>query len=305
MPIAWRFTSFGRRSGLRHARRSSDTAAHAPAPPGTAAPDSATTHPPGNSVTLRIVGASVVGLRREHNEDCFLIWSPEDASRRERQGELLVVADGMGGSVAGEVASRTAIETVLRVFQEPDGAADQVLTRALQAAHQTIHRMSRESTDFTGMGTTCTAVAVRGRELSFAHVGDSRAYLVRDGHIRQLTTDHSLVAQLVSQQLLTPEQARVDPRRNVLTRSIGVGEFVEVEGGALDGGLEPGDTVLVCSDGLHGLVRDEELARVAAMPDLSAACDTMIALAEERGGHDNITAVLARFEGTNRKAAKR
>jgi protein phosphatase len=136
-------------------------------------------------------------------------------------------------------------------------------------------------------------------------VGDSRAYLVRDGHIRQLTTDHSLVAQLVSQQLLTPEQARVDPRRNVLTRSIGVGEFVEVEGGALDGGLEPGDTVLVCSDGLHGLVRDEELARVAAMPDLSAACDTMIALAEERGGHDNITAVLARFEGTNRKAAKR
>ena len=245
-------------------------------------------------MTLRIAAATDVGLRRDRNEDYYATWSPETEAERERRGELLVVADGMGGSAAGEVASRTAVEAVLHHFQSHADAFDVALTHALEAAHHAVHRMSVERPELSGMGTTCTAVAVRGGEVQFAHVGDSRAYLVRDGRPQQLTADHSLVAQLVQQQLMTPEQARVDPRRNVLTRSIGVGEVVEVDGGALAGGLRAGDTLLLCSDGLHGLVSDEELASFASRADLEGACAALIELARERGGHDNITVVLAR-----------
>jgi protein phosphatase len=235
-----------------------------------------------------------VGLRREHNEDCYATWSPETEAERERRGELLVVADGMGGSAAGEVASRTAVEVVMHHFRTHTDPPDVALTHALEAAHHAVHRMSVERAELAGMGTTCTAIVVRGAEVRFAHVGDSRAYLVRERHIRQLTVDHSLVAQLVQQQLMTPEQARVDPRRNVLTRSIGVGESVEVDGGVLAGGLRLEDTLLLCSDGLHGLVSDEELASFASRDDLDDACAGLIGLARERGGHDNITVVLAR-----------
>ena len=245
-------------------------------------------------MTLRIAAATDVGLRRERNEDCFATWSPQSSEELERRGELLVVADGMGGSAAGEVASRTAVETVMHHFREREETADLALTRSLEAAHRAIHRMSVENADLAGMGTTCTAVSVRGPEVRFAHVGDSRAYLVRNGHIVQLTADHSLVQQLVQQQLLTPEQARVDPRRNMLTRSIGVGETVQVDEGTLAGGLVAGDTLLLCSDGLHGLVSDEELARVAGAADLAGATADLIELARSRGGHDNNTVVLAR-----------
>ncbi|HTM57152.1 MAG TPA: Stp1/IreP family PP2C-type Ser/Thr phosphatase [Candidatus Udaeobacter sp.] len=245
---------------------------------------------------LRVAAATDVGLRREHNEDAYVVWSPAEPADRDRYGQLLVVADGMGGSAAGEVASRTAIETVARRVRSHEDALDQALPRALEAAHQAIHDMSREQPELAGMGTTCTAVLVRGNQVWFAHVGDSRAYLVRGGRIEQLTADHSLVAQLVQQRLMTAEQARVDPRRNVLTRSIGVGDHIDVDSGALEGGLRKGDTLLLCSDGLHGLVDDQELAGIAA-GDPDAACAALIELARERGGHDNITVVLARFDG--------
>ena len=253
---------------------------------------------------LRIAAATDVGLRREHNEDAFTIWSPADPAEQDRYGKLMVVADGMGGSAAGEVASRTAIEAVVQHYSSNEVPEDQALPHALVAAHRAIYRMSRETPELAGMGTTCTAVAVRGSEVHFAHVGDSRAYLIRRGRIDQLTADHSLVAQLVQQQLMTAEQARVDPRRNVLTRSIGVGERIEVDAGTLAGGLKSGDTLLLCSDGLHGLVSDEELARHAGGRELEAECAALIELARQRGGHDNITVVLARFDGANSTPGK-
>ncbi|MBI1799899.1 MAG: Stp1/IreP family PP2C-type Ser/Thr phosphatase [Candidatus Eisenbacteria bacterium] len=246
-------------------------------------------------MTLRIAAATDVGLRRDHNEDFHAFWSPADPTERERRGELMVVADGMGGSVAGEVASRAAVEAVVHHYRDRAEAPQLALQRALEAAHRTVYRMSRERPELAGMGTTCTAVAVRGTEVRIAHVGDSRAYLVRDERIRQLTADHSLVQQLVEQQLMTPEQARVDPRRNVLTRSMGVGEAVEVDAAELSGGLRTGDTLLLCSDGLHGLVHDDEMASHASQNDLDRACAELVSLARARGGHDNITVMLARL----------
>jgi protein phosphatase len=170
------------------------------------------------------------------------------------------------------------------------------LIEAVRRANEAVHEESLKKTQLGGMGTTCTALLVRGRELYIAHVGDSRAYLLRNGAMRALTRDHSLVAQLVREGMLTPEAARTDPRRNVVTRSVGVSASVDVDGGREAEPLAHGDTLLVCSDGLHGVVEDDDLAAVAAGPDLEVACREAIALANEHGGPDNISIVLARVE---------
>ncbi len=246
-------------------------------------------------MTLEIRAATDLGMKRSQNEDSHGCWVPEDAAERERRGVLVVVADGMGGSRAGEVASRLAVETVIRVYREaPTGNPLDDLYHAVEAANRVVHAESVTHSDRNGMGTTCTAVVVRGSDAYLAHVGDSRAYLVQGGRLRQLTQDHSLVAQLVRDGQLTPEQARSDPRRNVVTRSVGVGAQVEIDAQRFEALLRDGDTLLMCSDGLHGLVRDEELAELAGEPELDNACKRAIVMANSRGGHDNITVVVAR-----------
>lgn len=246
-------------------------------------------------MTFRVAMATDVGLRRTQNEDQHGSWIPSSSDELERRGTLLVVADGMGGSQAGEVASRLAVETVLRSYRAASGedpAAD--LRRAVEEANRTIHDLGRTSFDLGGMGTTCTALVVRGTEAFVAHVGDSRAYLVNRGSISQLTQDHSLVAQLVREHELTAEQARVDPRRNVVTRMVGVGETVQVDAFRVSTPLQAGDTLIVCSDGLHGQVTDEEIAAFATEADLGEACQRLISTANQRGGPDNITVVVGR-----------
>lgn len=244
---------------------------------------------------MDVHAATDVGMRRQHNEDSHGVWAPADPELRERRGVLMVVADGMGGSQAGEVASRIAVQTVMRLYQEGAGDPLDDLARALGAANAAVHTESTSRPDLAGMGTTCTAVVVRGHDLLYAHVGDSRAYVARGGRIRQVTNDHSLVAQMVREGQLTPEQAKSDPRRNVVTRSVGVGAEVEMDADRLDQALQPGDTLLLCSDGLHGLVNDDELADIAGEADLDQACAEAIALANERGGPDNVTVVLGRL----------
>lgn len=247
---------------------------------------------------LVVRAATDLGRRRDHNEDCHATWVPDPDSPRARHGALLLVADGMGGSQAGEVASRITTDTVVREYRNEahDDPAIALLS-AITLANEAVHSESLAHRDRGGMGTTCTAAVVRGRDLYLGHVGDSRAYLVKNGTIRQLTQDHSLVAQLVRERQITAEQARVDPRRNVVTRSVGVGREVQVDAWHHDTPLDPDDTVVLCTDGLHGVVTDTEIAEAAAGPDLEAACHGLIALANERGGPDNITVVLARLEG--------
>jgi PPM family protein phosphatase len=248
--------------------------------------------------------ATDVGRRRTGNEDCFSLWTA-DGGQPQAADTLLVVCDGMGGSNAGEIASRMAVDTVVREIAAaaPDDTAT-ALARAVQTANTEIFEYSRTHADLNGMGTTCTVLALHGDGVLVAHVGDSRAYLVRGHHARQITTDHSLVAQLVARQQLTPEEARHDPRRNVVTRSVGVAPEVEVDVIAVGEPLHDGDTLVVCSDGLHGQMSDSEIASLAVSTSLDDACRDLIALANERGGPDNITVALARFSRTGGRRRK-
>ena len=248
-------------------------------------------------MTVVVRAATDVGLKRTNNEDNYGCWLPEDAEERERRGLLLAVADGMGGVKGGEVASRITVETLMHVYRESSGSdVAEDLHGAVVAANRMVHRESVQQPELSGMGTTCTAAVVRGRDVYLAHVGDSRAYLVRSGRTRQLTHDHSLVGQLVRDRQLTAEQARIDPRRNVVTRSLGIGAEVEVDAERVSESLRDGDVLILCTDGLHGLVSDEELGAAVKDHDLDGACDALVALAKKRGGHDNITVILARAE---------
>jgi protein phosphatase len=256
-------------------------------------------------MTVAVQAGTDIGLKREQNEDWYACWQPDDPADR-LHGTLMVVADGMGGTRAGEVASHLAVDAVVSSYREANGDAPlESLGRAVETANRVVHQQSISDPELRGMGTTCTAVVVRDREAFIAHVGDSRVYVVREGSIRQLTRDHSLVAQLVESRHLTPEQARVDPRRNLVTRSVGVGASVTVDLEHPDP-LREGDTMILCTDGLHGLVEDDELANLASDRDLDAACGRMIALARERGAPDNITVILARLsaDGDGRGAGK-
>lgn len=246
---------------------------------------------------LEIRGATDLGRKRPVNEDSHAWWIPGTEEELKRRGVLLVVADGMGGARAGERASHVAVETVLKNYREAPGTDPlSDLQESVEAANNAIHTESLANPEMSGMGTTCTSLVIIDRDALVAHVGDSRAYLVRDGEIRQLTNDHSLVQHLVERGQITADEARVDPRRNVVTRSVGVSPMVEVDAERFPGLLLDGDTVVICSDGLHGLVTDAELADLVKGSDLDEACRLLITLANGRGGHDNITVLMARVE---------
>jgi serine/threonine protein phosphatase PrpC len=225
-----------------------------------------------------------VGLEREGNEDAFLVRPP-----------LFVVADGMGGAQAGDVASGTLVQ----VFEEA-AAADELpgaLAATVQKANARIHGMAVEDPSLTGMGCTATASYVAGGRMTTAHVGDSRLYRLRGDSLEQLTEDHSLVANLVRLGQLTPEEAEVHPQRSVILRAVGVETDLEVD--VLEHDLEPGDVYLACSDGLTGMVRDEVIAEtLKAFPELDVAAEMLIELANAAGGRDNITAVVFRVGST-------
>ena len=251
---------------------------------------------------IRVAAATDVGLKRSHNEDHHAVRVPEGDGTPAGQ-VLLVVSDGMGGSLAGEVASELTVNTVVEGYGAlGDEDPGDSLRRALESANRLVHERNTTDPSLSGMGATCTAAVITGAQAWVAHVGDSRAYLIRDGRIRMLTHDHSLVAQLVERNELDPDSARVDPRRNVVTRCIGYAETVEVDV-TREPGLARGDTILLCSDGLHGQILDEEIAEVSSQADLERACEELIRLANDRGGPDNITVVLARLEGPAAAAA--
>ncbi len=233
-------------------------------------------------MTLPLDAAAVtdVGRVRDGNEDAFLV---DDRLR------LFAVADGMGGHRAGEVASATALEALRAAV-----AAGRPIDEALEIANEAVYEKSTDDPSMAGMGTTLTAgLAVDDDLLMIAHVGDSRAYLVRDAAIEQVTDDHSLVEELVRDGRLTPEQAAVHPQRSIITRALGVADGVEIDLYPLV--LEPGDRVVLCSDGLSSMVRDPVIARIVRRePDPNRAAEALVDAANEAGGEDNITAVVIR-----------
>ncbi len=223
------------------------------------------------------------GRQRRANEDSLLARSP-----------LFVVADGMGGAQAGEVASRIAVEA-FQAGLEDTAQPELALAELAHTANHRIHELSHANAEQAGMGTTLTAVYVGEEEVAIAHVGDSRAYCFRDGQLQRLTDDHSLVDELMRQGRLTPEEALEHPQRSVITRALGPEGMVEVDTRSVRG--RPGDVYLLCSDGLTTMIGEEQIAAVLlANPRLRDAGEALITAANEAGGRDNITVVLLRLE---------
>jgi len=265
-------------------------------------------------VRVSVFGKTDLGRTRDHNEDTFLVadLSSGNASLlpevREHvigpRGSLFMVADGMGGAAAGELASEMAADLIYRHLstewaQDEDASPARFAFRmkeAVELANQQIYGYAREHPEVRGMGTTVTAAGVFGEDLYLTQIGDSRGYLVRNGNAIQLTRDQSLMQRLVDAGELTEEEAEQSERRNIILQALGPDPRVKVD--LSHQALRRGDTLLICSDGLSGVVKREEFGEmVVSNPDLPALCTALIDLANERGGPDNITVVAVRFDG--------
>ncbi|MEK6410541.1 MAG: Stp1/IreP family PP2C-type Ser/Thr phosphatase [Acidobacteriota bacterium] len=232
---------------------------------------------------------SDVGCVRELNEDSGTYIQPDDPELQASKGLLILVADGMGGHSAGEVASGLAVEVITRVYYEDSGDPLSALKKAFREANREIHKAAEKDESRAGMGTTCTALVLQNGTAISAHVGDSRLYLVREGAIYLMTEDHSAVMEMVKAGLITIEQARHHPEKNVILRAMGSHPEVEVTTWQEPFPVRAGDRFLLCSDGLYDLVEDEEIRREVEAAEPRSACQSLIALAKERGGHDNIS----------------
>ena len=232
---------------------------------------------------------SDVGCVRELNEDSGAFIQPDDPEVLASKGLLILVADGMGGHSAGEVASRMAVEVISRIYYEDGGDPQSALKEAFREANRAIHKTAEKDESKTGMGTTCTALVLQNGTAISAHVCDSRLYLVREGGIYLMTEDHSAVMEMVKAGLISLEQARHHPDKNVILRAMGSHAEVEVTTWKEPFPVRTGDCFLLCSDGLYDLIEDEEIKSVVESKEPRSACESLIALAKERGGHDNIS----------------
>ncbi len=239
-----------------------------------------------------VTGAmSDIGQVREVNQDYCGEFDDPNTGRR-----ILVVADGMGGHLGGEVASKMAVETVAEIFAAGGDDAEALLREALETANERVHKTAQEDMDLAGMGTTGVCLLFESGGRGFvAHVGDSRAYRFRAGQLEQITDDHSVVGALIRMGHITEDEAKLHPQRNEILRAIGTNEQVEVQVTPLE--LEPGDKYLLCSDGLSGFVSDADIADVLARMDPEGAVRTLVQMANLEGGNDNITVQVAMIPG--------
>jgi len=274
---------------------------------------------PQAGVIVHVFGHTDVGRTREHNEDAFVVADltrgrtslTPDLQTHEvgDRGSLFMVADGMGGAAAGEIASEMAVEIIQQELQgdlvEGTPPSEEqfasAIKRATASANAHIHGFAVEHPEYRGMGTTATVAGLLGDTLYLAQVGDSRAYLVRGGVGRQITKDQSLMQKLIEAGEMTEEEAEQSERRNIILQALGPEANIKVD--LTHQRVRRGDVLVLCSDGLSGQVRADEIARVVSSErDLSAACNRLIQLANESGGPDNITVVVARFEGEGLEA---
>jgi len=245
---------------------------------------------------IEVSSQSDIGCLRQSNEDCFGYWEPEDDGQFLCKGRLAVVADGMGGYEGGQEASRLAVETLVAVYRDFGGDdPQQALVKALQAAHEQIRQYSFAHPELWGMGTTCTAAAIVHDALYYAHVGDTRLYLIRGGQITRITRDHSYVGRLVEAGMISPEEAETHPQRNILTAALGTNADFIMDSRGQPEPLRPEDVLLICSDGLWGQVRDAEILGAVENKSAEQAGRELIKLARERGGPDNITVSILRL----------
>jgi protein phosphatase len=271
-------------------------------------------------VTIEAYALTDVGKTREHNEDAYVVADLAtarpiafDRQRRQRSGAmgtLFMVADGMGGAAAGEYASAAAVEVVLRYLRDHWSGRDRptpetfvvAMYRATIRANDELHMIQKERRDLEGMGTTATVAGLLGDTLYVAQVGDSRAYLIRDGKAVQITRDQSLMQRLIDAGEISEEAAAQSDRRNIILQALGPEAHVKID--LTYQRLRRGDVLVVCSDGLTGQVKPDEIANVVGDgSDLKLACAQLIERANNAGGADNITVVAARFDGDGLAAA--
>ncbi len=232
----------------------------------------------------RVYTATDIGHRRRKNEDILACIEPE----------TYLVADGMGGHAAGEVASRMMAETASAVIGAQEDVSERILEKAILKANDDIRRLADEKPEYEGMGTTATLFHREGTVGFWAHVGDSRLYLWREGTMRQITHDHSLVSELVSKGTITPEEARQHPQRNVITRAVGVERELLVDTGSFS--IQAGDILLLCTDGLTTVVSDEIIGEILSGNPLEDKAKTLVSRALDAGSRDNITAVVILYD---------
>ncbi len=237
---------------------------------------------------LRTGSSTDTGKTRKRNEDAYLVELSEKIKK-------LAVADGMGGHQGGHVASRLALE-IIDGFKIEEETFKADMEKAIYQANEKVMARAKADSDLEGMGTTVTFLGINGNRGLVAHVGDSRLYLFRDGNLQRITRDHSLVEEMVRQGKLTSEEAEKHPQRNVLLQALGVEKNIEIE--FYDLSLCTGDLFLLCTDGLTGLVSEEEIQNeLKGNEDLQELADRLVKLANDRGGHDNITVVLCAYDG--------
>lgn len=242
----------------------------------------------------KVFSISDTGKIRTNNEDSFLELDLENSNF---DGLLLVVADGMGGHNAGEVASKTVVNSIENYFKSEDHNLESDTTSylkiSIENANQEVLKASTENEELKGMGSTCTALLLSKDQTFIAHVGDSRAFLVREKRIKQLTKDHTLAEQMLESGMITEEEVKNSPQRNMLIKAIGISKDVEVE--TYDPfKFESGDSFLLCSDGLTEYIDDDEICSIINVHDPEKACKLLVNIANKRGGRDNITVQIAK-----------
>jgi serine/threonine protein phosphatase PrpC len=245
---------------------------------------------------IEMASLTDVGRQRENNEDSYLYWEPDSDEEFCRKGRLAVIADGMGGYEGGQEASRLAVDTVREIYDTAfEDDPQKALVSSLTAAHTSIQRYAVEHPQFQGMGTTCTALAIVGSRLYFAHVGDSRLYLIRGAKVSRLTRDHSYVGRLVESGIVRSEDAESHPQRHILTAALGSGREVDPDFPAEPLALEDGDYLMLCTDGLWSLITEHEIASVIPANSPAESCLALIKMALDRGGPDNVSVIVIRF----------
>ena len=265
-------------------------------------------------VLVQVYGQTDVGRSREHNEDSFLVADLStgrialDDQLVEHhlgsRGTLFMVADGLGGAASGEIASKMAVDVVLtemrkrwvEIAANDPAAFAAALKGATETANARIHAYAVQHPEHRGMGTTATIAGLLGDTLYVVQIGDSRAYLLRNGVLQQISKDQSLMQRLVEAGEITIEEAEQSERRNIILQALGPEVAVKID--LTHQPVRRGDALVLCTDGLSGLIKRDDMARIATEePDLSTACDMLVDLANENGGPDNITVVIARFAG--------
>jgi serine/threonine protein phosphatase PrpC len=247
------------------------------------------------SGNVKAVVLSDLGNIRTNNEDVGMFYRIAEEDITREKGYLLIVADGMGGHKAGEVASKMATEIISQEYfkKNGNGSIEKTLYKAFSTANRKIYELASSQKAYHGMGTTCSAFVVTGDAVYYAHVGDSRGYFLKNNLITRITEDHTYVQELVNKGEITTKEADTHPKRNILTNAMGTKPDLRIDTGKCAYSFENDDRLMLCSDGLYDYIHENELADILNNKPLQEAAEYMIREAKKRGGHDNITVVLA------------